>query len=101
VLEKNVGKKETKKEPENAQGQLLHNVDVTRKELDNSMKQIANYKKDIHKLKMKLEAALPTRIETLENELRAKDELIDELKGKVRTLEKMDKVYQTSDISKI
>lgn len=65
------------------------------------MKQIAGYKKEIQKLKAKLESALPTRVEALENELKTKDETIEGLKVKVRTLEKMEKVYHTSDISKI
>ncbi len=76
-------------------------AEIVRKELDNSMKQIAGYKKEIAGLKLKLEAALPVRIDALENELRNKNEKIEELTQRVRTLEKMDKVYHASDISKL
>ena len=69
--------------------------------MDNLMKQINNYKRDIERLKLKLEEALPARIAALERELRQKDARIEELTLKVKTLERMDKQYQKSDITKL
>lgn len=99
MLEKTSAQKAKPSEPR--EGTVSEDADVTRKEMDNLMKQINNYKREIERLKLKLEAALPVRIDALESELRQKNASIEELTLKVKTLERMDKVYQKSDISKL